>query len=404
MSETVLVLNAGSSSIKFQVFAIGREDELDRRLRGQFEGIGTRPHLVARDARDKVLVDEVWSASEVPDGPAAIERLDEWVQGFRGGQPPAVIGHRVVHGGPTYDRPVRVTDEVIRELRRFVPLAPLHQPNNLAPIEAIHRRRPGVMQVACFDTAFHRGHSELADRFALPEDLYQQGVRRYGFHGLSYEYISQALPAVAPGVADGRVVVAHLGSGASMCALHHRRSVDSTMGFTALDGLPMGTRPGQLDPGVVLYLHQRGMSTEAVQTLLYKDCGLKGLSGVSNDVRDLLASAEPRARLAIDYFVYWIAKELGALAAVLGGVDALVFTAGIGENSPAIRKAVLERSTWLGFEIDEAANEKNATAITGPVSKLPAFVIPTNEELMIAKHAVRLMRAGHTTTASTPGA
>ena len=402
MSQTVLVLNAGSSSIKFQVFAIGREEELDRRLRGQFEGIGTRPHLVARDAQDKVLVDEVWSAGDVPDAPAAIERLDVWVQGFRGGQPPSVIGHRVVHGGPTYDRPVRVTDEVISELRRFVPLAPLHQPNNLAPIEAIQRRRPGVLQVACFDTAFHRGHSELADRFAIPEDLYQQGVRRYGFHGLSYEYIAQALPAVAQSVADGRVVVAHLGSGASMCALRHRRSVDSTMGFTALDGLPMGTRPGQLDPGVVLYLHQRGMSTEAVQTLLYKDCGLKGLSGISNDVRDLLASGDRRARLAIDYFVYRIAKELGAFAAALGGLDALVFTAGIGENSPAIRKAVLERSTWLGFEVDEAANEENATGITASASKLPAFVIPTNEELMIARHAVRLRRAGQASEAGTP--
>jgi len=396
MSETVLVLNAGSSSIKFQLFAIGRDAELDRRLRGQFEGIGARPHLVARDARDKVLVDEVWTANEVPDGPAAIERLHTWIQGFRGGTPPVAIGHRVVHGGPTYDRPVRVTDEVIRELRRFVPLAPLHQPNNLAPIESIHRRRPELMQVACFDTAFHRGHSELADRFALPEELYQQGVRRYGFHGLSYEYIAQVLPTVAPGVADGRVVVAHLGSGASMCALHHRRSVDSTMGFTALDGLPMGTRPGQLDPGVVLYLHQRGMSTEAVQTFLYKECGLKGLSGISNDVRDLLASSNPRARLAIDYFAYRIAKELGAFAAVLGGLDALVFTAGIGENSPAIRKAVIERSSWLGFELDEAANEDNRTKITGPASKLPAFVIPTNEELMIARHAVRLMHAGRT--------
>lgn len=404
MSETVLVLNAGSSSIKFQLFAIGREDQLDRRLRGQIEGIGTRPHLVARDAQDKVLVDAVWSAGEVPDGAAAIERLDAWVQGVRGGRPPAVIGHRVVHGGPAYDRPVRVTDEVIRELRRFVSLAPLHQPNNLAPIEAIHRRRPGLMQVACFDTAFHRGHSELADRFAIPEELYQQGVRRYGFHGLSYEYVAHVLPNVASSVADGRVVVAHLGSGASMCALHHRRSVDSTMGFTALDGLPMGTRPGQLDPGVVLYLHQRGMSTEAVQTLLYKDCGLKGLSGVSNDVRDLLASGDLRARLAIDYFVYRIAKELGAFTAVLCGLDALVFTAGIGENSPAIRKAVLERSAWLGFELDETANEENATTITGPASKLHAFVIPTNEELMIAGHAVQLMRAGQASKACTPGA
>ena len=403
MSANVLVLNAGSSSIKFQVFAIGREEELARRLRGQFEGIGTRPHLLARDARDKVLVDEVWTAGEVPDVPAAIERLHAWVQSFRN-QPPVVIGHRVVHGGPAHDRPVRVTDEVIRELRRFVSLAPLHQPNNLAPIEVIHQSRPGVLQVACFDTAFHRGHSELADRFAIPEDLYQQGVRRYGFHGLSYEYIAQALPTIAPAVADGRVVVAHLGSGASMCALYHRRSVDSTMGFTALDGLPMGTRPGQLDPGVVLYLLQRGMSTEAVQTLLYKDCGLKGLSGVSNDVRDLLASAEPRARLAIDYFVYRIARELGAFAAVLGGLDALVFTAGIGENSPAIRKAILERSAWLGFEVDAAANEENRSTITSSTSKLPAFVVPTNEELIIARHAVRLMRPDQASKARTPAA
>jgi acetate kinase len=404
MSETALVLNAGSSSIKFQLFAIGREDELDRRVRGQLEGIGTRPHLFACNADHKVLVDEVWSAGEMPDVPVAIERLDAWVQSFRSGHPPSVIGHRVVHGGPTYDQPVQVTDKVISELRRFVPLAPLHQPNNLAPIEAIHRRRPGVLQVACFDTAFHRGHSELADRFALPEDLYQQGVRRYGFHGLSYEYIAQTLPTIAPAVSDGRVVVAHLGSGASMCALHHRRSVDSTMGFTALDGLPMGTRPGQLDPGVVLHLHQRGMSTEAVQALLYKDCGLKGLSGISNDVRDLLASTDPRARLAIDYFVYRVAKELGAFAAVLRGIDALAFTAGIGENSSVIRKAVLERSAWLGFEVDAAANEENATKITSPTSKLPAFVIPTNEELMIARHAVRLMRAGQASNAYTPGA
>jgi acetate kinase len=402
MSETVLVLNAGSSSIKFELFAIGRNDELDRRVRGQLEGIGTRPHLFARDADDKILVDEVWSAGEMPDVSAAIERLHVWVQSFGSGEPPAVIGHRVVHGGPAYDRPVRVTDEVIRELRRFVPLAPLHQPNNLAPIESLHRRRPELMQVACFDTAFHRGHGELADRFALPEDLYQQGVRRYGFHGLSYEYIAQILPTIAPRVADGRVVVAHLGSGASMCALRDRRSVDSTMGFTALDGLPMGTRPGQLDPGVVLYLHQRGMSTEAVQTLLYKDCGLKGLSGISNDLRDLLASSDPRARLAIDYFVYRIAKELGAFTAVLGGLDALVFTAGIGENSPAIRKAVLERSAWLGFEVDEAANDENETTITGPASKLPALVIPTNEELMIARHAVRLMRGRNTLSNTAP--
>lgn len=392
MSDTILVINAGSSSIKFELFAVAGDAQLDRRLRGQIEGIGSRPRLFARDGEGKVLVDEVSASARVPDVPAAIERLQAWVKEYGRGRPPTAVGHRIVHGGPLYDRPVRISAEVIRNLQGFVPLAPLHQPNNLAPVEAIHRRRPEVLQVACFDTAFHRRHGELADRYAIPEKLYQDGVRRYGFHGLSYEYIAQMLPTLAPNVAEGRVVVAHLGSGASMCALHGRSSIDSTMGFTALDGLPMGTRPGQLDPGVVLYLHQRGMSTEAVQNLLYKECGLKGLSGISNDVRDLLASADPRARLAIDYFVYRIAKELGALACALGGLDALIFTAGIGENSPAVRKAVLQRIAWLGFELDEAANEANRTAISKPASRRLALVIPTNEELMIARHTLGLLR------------
>jgi acetate kinase len=392
MSDSILVINAGSSSIKFELFAIAGDAQLQRRVRGQIDGIGSRPHLFARDGEGKVLVDEVSASGKVPDVPAAIERLQAWVKEFGRGQPPTAVGHRIVHGGPLYDRPVRISAEVIRNLQGFAPLAPLHQPNNLAPVEAIHRRRPEVLQVACFDTAFHRRHGELADRYAIPEKLYQDGVRRYGFHGLSYEYIAQSLPTLAPNVAEGRVVVAHLGSGASMCALRGGISIDSTMGFTALDGLPMGTRPGQLDPGVVLYLHQRGMSTEAVQNLLYKECGLKGLSGISNDVRELLASADPRASLAIDYFVYRIAKELGALACALGGLDALIFTAGIGENSPAVRKAVLQRIAWLGFALDEAANEANRTTISKPASRLLALVIPTNEELMIARHTLRLLR------------
>jgi acetate kinase len=392
MSDTILVINAGSSSIKFELFAVANDARLDRRLRGQIEGIGSRPRLFARDGEGKVLVDEVSASGRVPDVPAAIERLQAWIKEFGRGRPPTAVGHRIVHGGPLYDRPVRISAEVIRNLQGFVPLAPLHQPNNLAPVEAIHRRRPEVLQVACFDTAFHRRHGELADRYAIPEKLYQDGVRRYGFHGLSYEYIAQTLPTLAPNIAEGRVVVAHLGSGASMCALRGRSSIDSTMGFTALDGLPMGTRPGQLDPGVVLYLHQRGMSTEAVQNLLYKECGLKGLSGISNDVRDLLASADPRSRLAIDYFVYRIAKELGALACALGGLDALIFTAGIGENSAAVRKAVLQRIAWLGFELDETANEANRTTISKPASRLVALVIPTNEELMIARHTLGLLR------------
>jgi acetate kinase len=392
MAETVLVVNAGSSSIKFQLFAVDGDAGLERRLRGQFEGIGSRPHLVAHAGGGKALVDEVCSSSDVPDVPAAIARLEIWIREALGGVPPAAVGHRVVHGGPIYQKPVRVTNEVIDALRRFVSLAPLHQPNNLAPIEILHKRRPGLTQVACFDTAFHRDHGELADRFALPDELYQEGVRRYGFHGLSYEYIAQALPAVAPEVADGRIVVAHLGSGASMCALANGRSVDSTMGFTALDGLPMGTRPGQLDPGVVIYLSRKGLTIDAIERLFYHDSGLKGLSGVSNDIRNLLASTDPRARLALDYFVYRISKELGGLAAALGGLDALVFTAGIGEKSAPIRKSVLDRAKWLGFEVDQSANQNNGPRITTSESKLPAFVIPTDEELMIAQHTVRLMR------------
>jgi acetate kinase len=400
MPDTVLVLNGGSSSIKFQLFAVAGVDTLDRRLRGQFEGIGTKPRLVARDGRNAPLVDETYSEREIPDPGTAIERLVVRLRSLLDGVAPTVVGHRVVHGGPTYDRPVRVTAEVIGKLRRLIPLAPLHQPNNLAPIEAIHRRRPELIQVACFDTSFHRGHGELADRFALPERYYEEGVRRYGFHGLSYEFVAEALGKVAPQIADGRVVIAHLGSGASMCGIHKRRSVDSTMGFTALDGLPMGTRPGALDPGVVIYLQQRGMSSEAIQYLLYHECGLKGLSGISNDVRELLASSQPRARLAIDYFVYRIAKEMAALAAALGGLDGLVFTAGIGENSAAIRKAVLERAGWLGFALDETANAEGRSMITSPASKLPAYVIPTDEELMIARHALALTRLSHGGSAS----
>jgi acetate kinase len=299
----------------------------------------------------------------------------------------------VVHGGPDYSEPILIDDAVIERLQAFAPLAPLHQPNNLGPIRTLRQRQPQLPQIACFDTAFHRGHPEIADRYALPEQFYQEGVRRYGFHGLSYEYIASQLPKLAPDIAKGRVVVAHLGSGASMCAMHAGNSVESTMGFTALDGLPMGTRPGQLDVGIVLYLlTEKGMSAGEIEHLFYYDSGLKGLSGGSNDVRDLLQSSDPRAKLALDYFVYRIALFTGMLAAAMSGFDGFVFTAGVGENAPATREAVARRLSWLGLELDPEANAKGAGRISAPGSRIACYVIPTDEELMIARHALRVLR------------
>ncbi len=392
MAETLLVVNAGSSSIKFQLFEIAG-DELELEFRGQMEGIGTRPHLTAKDAEGQQLVDDSYERDVVQDVRGALDQLDDWLIAQLNGQAPMVIGHRVVHGGPDYSAPVEIDDTILDRLQELVPLAPLHQPNNLAPIREIRRRYPQIPQVACFDTAFHRNHPEVADRYAIPDEFYRAGVRRYGFHGLSYEYVAARLREVAPDLAEGRVVVCHLGSGASMCAIHRGRSIDSTMGFTAVDGLPMGTRTGQLDPGVVLYLVQNcGYGAKEVERFLYHDGGLKGLSGVSNDMRDLEASDTAGARLAIDYFVYRIACATGALAAAMGGIDALVFTAGIGERSASVRAAVVERLSWLGVELDSAANREHALVISTPTSRLQALVVPTNEELTIARHALRLVR------------
>jgi acetate kinase len=285
-----------------------------------------------------------------------------------------------------------INEEVLKRLDTFSPLAPLHQHNNLAPIRAVRERQPQLLQVACFDTSFHRGHPEVADRYALPEHLYAEGVRRYGFHGLSYEYIAARLPQVAPDIALGRVVVAHLGSGASMCALSGGKSVECTLGFTALDGLPMGTRSGQLDPGVVLYLmSEKGMSAKEIESFLYNECGLKGLSGVSNDVRELLASTNPRAKFALEYFAYRIGLYAGMLAAAMGGIDGFVFTAGVGENAPAIREAVAKRLKWLGLDFDQRANESDETRLSRKDSRLACYAIPTDEELMIARHTLRVL-------------
>ncbi len=388
--RSILVINAGSSSLKFQVFAIV-EGGLERRVRGQMDGVGGRPCLKASDGDGESLVDRAYDAAEIADLPAAIDAVQAFLRSL-GGFTLAAIGHRVVHGGPDFTDAVLIDPEVLDKLSHYQDLAPLHQPNNLAPIRLAMEIAPDLPQVACFDTAFHRGHAPHTDCYAIPRKLYDEGVRRYGFHGLSYEYIAERLHAVAPDIAAGRVVVAHLGSGASMCALAGGRSIESTMGFTALDGLPMGTRPGQLDPGVVLYLlDQKGMSVGAVTDLLYRGSGLKGLSGLSNDMRDLVDSDEPRAAFAIDHFVHRAALSAGQLAAALGGLDAFVFTAGIGEHSPVIRARIAERLAWLGAELDEAANEAGETLISTPASRVALMVVPTDEELMIARHTLALI-------------
>ena len=387
--DAILVINAGSSSLKFQVFATGRSGDLDCLVKGQMDGIGSRPRLRAVGADKSELIDQTFPAEKVPDLPAATQETGDWLRRTQKVNLVAV-GHRVVHGGPDYSQPLRVTADVIARLERYVSLAPLHQPNNLAPIRTLFARRPNLPQVACFDTAFHREHGALADHFALPEKFYDEGIRRYGFHGLSYEYIAQRLRQVAPEIAKGRVIVAHLGSGASMCAMLDGRSVESTFGFTALDGLPMGTRPGQLDPGVVLYLiAEKGMSAAAVQDLFYRDSGLKGLSGVSNDVRELEKSSDPKAAFALDYFVYRAGLFAGMLTAALRGVDAFVFTAGIGENSATMRARIADRLDWLGVKLDAKANAAASTSlVSAKDSRVAVYVIPTNEELMIARHTL----------------
>ena len=395
MADLILVVNAGSSSLKFEIFEVHTAARpLVRVVKGWINGIGTHPRLFASDARGAVLVDESCSVTEVGDPAQALARAQAWLRHRFSDATPIAIGHRVVHGGATYSAPTLIDDAVIECLDRLVPLAPLHQPNNLMPIKSLRQRLPELLQVACFDTAFHRNHSDLADRYAIPEALYAEGVRRYGFHGLSYEYIATRLPDVAPEIADGRIVVAHLGSGASMCAMVRRRSVESTMGFTALDGLPMGTRPGQLDAGVVLYLiMEKRMTAKDVERLLYNECGLKGLSGISNDARDLLQSGDWRAVRALDFFAYRIGMLAGSLAAAMGGIDGFVFTAGIGENSPAIRERAAARLKWLGLELDPAANQHGRPRISRSGSPLPCYVIPTDEELMIGQHTLALLRS-----------
>ena len=388
--DALLVVNAGSSSLKFQVFGIGGGG-LSRRIRGQLDGIGSRPRLRAVDGGGALLIERGYDPAAIPDLPAAIAETRSWFDTLDGIAVRA-IGHRVVHGGPDFDTAVRIDGAVLERLGRYQSLAPLHQPNNLAPIRLAMEIRPDVPQVACFDTAFHRHHPAAADCYALPRAFYDEGIRRYGFHGLSYEYVAERLTEEAPGIAGGRVIVAHLGSGASMCALAAGQSIETTMGFTALDGLPMGTRPGQLDPGVVLHLIEaRGMTAGEVSDLLYRGSGLKGLSGLSGDMRDLLASDAPAAAFAIDHFVHRCALQAGQLAAALGGLDAFVFTAGIGEHAAPIRARIAARLGWLGARLDPAANDAGAPCISTPDSPVALRVVATDEELMIARHTLSLV-------------
>ena len=400
MADAIVVLNAGSSSLKFSLF-VARGNELEFRLRGQIEGLFTAPRFVAKDADASVVAEKSWGEGVRLGHEGALEHLLGVLREHNAGDRLIGVGHRVVHGGPAYDRPLRVDAQTLDALRAFEPLAPLHQPHNLAPIRALLERQPSLPQVACFDTSFHRGNPDLAQMFALPYEMFEQGVRRYGFHGLSYEYIASVLPALDAAAAAGRTIVLHLGNGASMCALQGGRSVASTMGFTALDGLMMGTRTGSLDPGVVLYLmRERGMDPAAVEKLLYNQSGLLGVSGVSSDMRGLLASDAPRARLAIDLYLYRIRRELGSLAAALGGLDAIVFTAGIGENAAAIRAAVIDDAQWLGVQLDTAANDAGATQLHSAASRVSVWRVPTNEELMIARHTRDVLNGTTKTNAS----
>ena len=391
MADAIVVVNAGSSSLKFSLFMV-RASDLALDVRGQIEGLYTAPKFVAKDPSDQTVAARSWGEGVKLGHDGAVDHLSGFLQEQLGDDRLVAMGHRVVHGGLEYTDPVRVDDDVLKALQRLIPLAPLHQPHNLAPIAALLERRPELPQVACFDTAFHRTNPDVAQRFAVPVELHEAGVRRYGFHGLSYEYIGSTLPRFDARAAAGRTIVLHLGNGSSMCAMEAGRSVASTMGFTAVDGLPMGTRCGALDPGVILYLmDELKMSARAIERLIYNESGLLGMSGISSDMRTLLGSDDPRASLAIDVYVYRIRRELGSLAGALGGLDALVFTAGVGENSAAIRERVSRDAGWLGLTLDATANAAGGPRISAPDTRVTAWVIPTNEELMIARHTRRVL-------------
>ncbi|WP_170401833.1 acetate/propionate family kinase [Ruegeria arenilitoris] len=389
MADHVLALNAGSSSLKFGLYELGERNRPRMRWHGQIERLGDAPRLLAESSGGR-SINQPLTDAKGHDG--AIQAFLDMAREYLPDIHIRAIGHRVVHGGTVYSEPVRIDEKVVETLAEFVPFAPLHQPYSLAGIQAASAAFPDTVQVACFDTAFHRTHPWVNDTFALPQSYYDKGVRRYGFHGLSYDYITQKLKEIAPSLYDGRVVIAHLGNGASMCAVSGGRALASTMGFSALDGLPMGTRSGQLDPGVVLYMmQQEGMSADEIAEMLYRKSGLLGLSGMSSDMRTLLAAETPEARRAIDYYVFRIRRELGALSAALEGLDALVFTGGIGENSAQIRQRVCEGMRWIGIDMDHNRNADGGTVLSTDFSRVRILTIPTNEEMVIARAAAQMI-------------
>lgn len=386
---SILTLNAGSSSVKFALFDTARD--LRETVRGEIENLSDVPHFHAVDEHGAVLIERRWKPADNASYPHVLADLIGFVEDHLGEAGLRAVGHRIVHGGADYRGPVRLTPETVNALDALTPLDPLHLPLNLAPIRAIAEARPALPQIACFDTAFHHSLPEVARAYALPREITETGVRAYGFHGLSYEYIAHRLRDLAPGLAGGRVIVAHLGAGASLCALSEGRSLATTMGFSAIDGLMMATRSGILDPGVLLYLGRQGMSFDQIEEMLYRKSGLLGVSGISGDVRTLQESEEPAAREALNLFVYRVAWEAGALVSALGGLDGLVFTAGIGEHGAAMRAEICARFSWLGLRLDAAANEAHAAVISLPDSAVAVRIIPTNEELMIARHVLALL-------------
>jgi len=402
MIPVLIVVNAGSSSLKFQVYDVPGGTEPQLVWKGLFEGLEGSAHFIVKDTNGTVLDEMTWSSGDRFGHEEALMHLVSWLSQFREERKPVAIGHRVVHGGEAFSSPVLVDEAVIQRLEALVPLAPLHQPHNLEPIRIVRRRLPGMPQVACFDTAFHQTQPDIASLFALPREMRERGVRRYGFHGLSYDYVASVLKDYDPRLAGGRVVAAHLGNGASLCALKGGQSVATTMGFSALDGLPMGTRCGAIDAGVVFFmLREMKLTPEEAERILYTKSGLLGVSGISNDMRALRskAASDPNARRAIDLFVYRITREIGSLIAALGGIDGLVFTAGIGENDVETRTEVIAGLDWAGFTLDEAANRSGGPRIsTGPGPT--AWVIPTNEELVIARQTESVLGAIHARLAS----
>jgi acetate kinase len=393
MTAHILTLNAGSSSLKFALYETnGREPKL--LAKGQAEGLGTTPHLVLQSGTGVKLEDRLLPKDPGHAHESALQHILDALKSHIPGTFVEAVGHRVVHGGPRYSEPLILNAHIVEKLEELIPLAPLHQPHNLSGIAAAQRAFPDAVQVACFDTAFHRAHPWVNDTFALPRKYYDQGIRRYGFHGLSYEYITGRLKEIDPQTAAGRVVVAHLGAGASMCGIKDGVSIASTMGFSPLDGLPMGTRCGQLDPAIVFYLHDREhMSIMDIRKMLYNDSGLKGISGLSGDMRELEEAGAPEAEQAIDYFVFRVRRELGGLAAALSGLDALVFSGGIGENSVSIRNRICADLHWIGLDVDQARNANNETVISAGGSPAKILVIKTDEEAMIARHTQELYRS-----------